>query len=133
MKCKSTKHFERTGEYLGREYYDTPSSIRGCKCDSCTKMREQHRAALVVRQAAAVRENGKKGGRPKKEEGKMQWLCREHGIVESNPDPKVGSWTRCPHCGDICDKVVGDSIFVYASSTVRKTSDSLAFEKAILR
>lgn len=60
MNCKSTKHFERTGEYLGREYYDTPSSIRGCKCSSCTKMREQHRAALVVRQAAAAL--GRKGG-----------------------------------------------------------------------
>lgn len=86
----------------------------------------------LKRLTAAVRENGKKGGRPKKEEGKMKkWLCREHGFINELQSLLNEGWPRCPHCGDICDKVVGDSILTYASSVVRKTSDSMAFEKAM--
>jgi len=44
--CKSTKNFGRTGEYLNREHYDTPSSIRGCECVSCIRMREFHKKVL---------------------------------------------------------------------------------------
>lgn len=78
MKCLSHKHHDETGEYLGREYYDTPSSIRGCNCESCTRGRAIHSAAAILgrkggsaksaEKTAAVRENGKKGGRPRKRE-----------------------------------------------------------------
>ena len=47
VECKSTKHFTKTGEYLGREHYDTPSSIRGCNCPSCSKMRVLHKSGLT--------------------------------------------------------------------------------------
>lgn len=81
MKCKSQIYTESTGLYLDRSEYDTPGSIRGCKCPKCTEIRGMYKrwrekeisaaAALgsirTEKKAAAARENGKKGGRPKKD------------------------------------------------------------------
>lgn len=46
------------------------------------------------------------------------WLCREHGFVNESQSLLKEGWPKCPECGDICDKVVGDSILTYATSTV---------------
>jgi len=40
--CKATLYTERTGRYLDRAQYDTPSSIRGCECPECVRQREYH-------------------------------------------------------------------------------------------
>jgi len=77
MKCKGHVYREKTGKYLDRSQYDTPGSIAGCKCPKCSEVRAIHKAASALgklggsvkseRKTTAVRENGKKGGRPKKE------------------------------------------------------------------
>lgn len=42
--CRATIHRRRTGKYIDRTFYDTPSSIRGCLCQDCVKMRRIHHA-----------------------------------------------------------------------------------------
>lgn len=76
MKCLAHEYTERTGEYMDRSEYDTPGSIRGCMCPDCQRVRHIHQAASSLgrmggsvksdRKTASSRENGKKGGRPKK-------------------------------------------------------------------
>jgi ssDNA-binding Zn-finger/Zn-ribbon topoisomerase 1 len=49
--------------------------------------------------ATAARENGKKGGRPKKT---MRWWecdCPECGASHALPDPPFPATTTCPDCG----------------------------------
>jgi len=43
MKCKAHKYTTLTGKYLDRSYYDTPGSIRGCKCEECEKVRKSYK------------------------------------------------------------------------------------------
>ena len=43
--CRAVLYTRRTGRYLDRAQYDTPSSITGCQCADCVRLRGLHRAA----------------------------------------------------------------------------------------
>lgn len=37
--CLARDYTARTGNYLDRTQYDTPGSIRGCRCRECARVR----------------------------------------------------------------------------------------------
>ena len=47
-KCRAHSYTEQTGFYLERSEYDTPGSIRGCKCVDCKRVRAIHLGASAL-------------------------------------------------------------------------------------
>jgi len=39
MECRTWKEYHKTGSFLPRKNYDTPGSVRGCRCKLCVKSR----------------------------------------------------------------------------------------------
>lgn len=117
MKCKGQIYTENTGLYLDRSEYDTPGSIRGCRCPDCERVRKIHNAASALgrlggsvkseRKTTAVRKNAKKSkGAPW-----QNWIagdepenCIPIGQDAKEDHPGVGRVVRARSAEEACNK-----------------------------
>ena len=42
------EEISKSAHKAGREFYDTPSSVKGCPCSSCNKSRERHGVPVLT-------------------------------------------------------------------------------------